>query len=199
MEPSIMRIAGDAAATAFIGPALLAVLLIIAVGYDVTSRRIPNALVFAGATLALFLHSVLPAGSGLVDAVPGGIGFLKSLAGLGVGLALLLPLYLVRAAGAGDVKLMAMVGAFVGPLDAVGAVVCTFIAGALLSLIVALKAGVLRQAARNIKLISYSAFARLAAVQGPVFDARTDTVARMPYALAIAAGTFAYLALRLFN
>ena len=194
-----MRITNGGAALALVGPGLLAALLIIAVWHDLKSRRIPNAVVFAGATLALVLNSILPAGSGLVDAVPGGIGLFKSLAGLGVGLALMLPLYLVRATGAGDVKLMAMVGAFVGPLDAVGAVVCTFVAGALLSLVVALKAGVLRQAARNIKVICYSAFARLAAAQGPVFDARTDTVARMPYALAIAVGTFGYLALRLFN
>ncbi len=181
-----------------LAPALLVTVLVTAVWYDLRSRRIPNGVVFVGMVCALALHSLLPPGFVLAETFPVGIGLLDSLAGLGVGLALMLPLYMVRATGAGDVKLMAMVGAFIGPVGAVGAVVCTFVAGAVLSVLYALRAGVARQAARNIRLIFYAAFARLAAAQGPVFDARTDSVARMPYALAIAVGTFAYLSLRLF-
>ena len=194
MEAMILRVAGDSAAMPYVGPALLAALLATAVWHDCKSRRIPNWVVLTGTVTALALHALLPTNSSPVVTASGGIGFSGSLKGLGVGLALLLPLYLIRAAGAGDVKLMAMVGAFVGPIDAVGAVIGTFIAGSLLSLYVALRAGVTRQVVRNIKLIFYAAFARLAAAQGPTFDARTDTVVRMPYALAIAAGTFGYLA-----
>lgn len=169
--------------------AVLAALLSAAVWHDLRRRRIPNAIAFGGAAAALALHALLPAGIGLADA----------LAGLGVGLALLLPFYLLRAAGAGDVKLMAMVGAFLGPVDALGAVFGTFIAGALLAIAVAIHAGALRQFAHNLKLIAYAAFARLSFAQGPLFDARTDTVARIPYAVAIAAGTAGFLALRQFG
>jgi prepilin peptidase CpaA len=168
---------------------LLAVLLIAAAWHDVRRRRIPNVVVFCGAGLALALHAALPAGIGLLD----------SAAGLAVGLAALMPLYLLRATGAGDVKLMAMVGAFAGPGDALGAVLCTFAAGALLALAVAVKAGVLRQTAYNVKVIVYATALRLASVPGPVFDARTDSAARMPYAVAIAAGTFGFLALKHFG
>lgn len=190
--------AADGSAIALTSAAALAGLLLIAVGHDLKHRRIPNWVVFSGAVAALLAHALLPAGDGLFGAVPGGAGVLTSLAGLGVGLALLLPLYLVRAMGAGDVKLMAMVGAFVGPLDALAAVVCTFFAGALLALLVALRAGVLRQAAHNIRLIFYAVFARVVAAQGPAFDARTDSAAKLPYAVAIAAGTLAFLAIKQF-
>ncbi|MDH5537226.1 MAG: A24 family peptidase [Betaproteobacteria bacterium] len=179
--------------------ALLGALLLTATWHDVRSRRIPNAIVFSGAVLGLLLHSVLPAGGGLVSAVPGGLGLLKSLAGLGIGLAALLPLYFLRAAGAGDAKLMAMVGAFLGPMDALGAVLCTFAAGAVLAVGVAIKAKVFGRMVRNVRLILYGAAAKLAAVDGPAFDARTDAAAKLPYALAIALGTGVWLALRHFS
>jgi prepilin peptidase CpaA len=180
------------------GIGLLVALLVVAVWHDVRSRRIPNAVVFSGAALALALHAVLPAGLGFASPLPGGIGFLKSLAGLAVGLAGLLPLYLLRAMGAGDVKLMAMVGAFLGPVDTLGALVGTFVAGAVLAVAVEVKAGVLSRTVRNIRLIVYAACARLSAASGPVFDPSTDTAAKVPYAVAVALGTCGFLALKRF-
>jgi prepilin peptidase CpaA len=186
----------DAAVTAFAGIGLLALLLAVAVWYDVRSRRIPNALVLSGAVLALAMHTVLPAGFGFASSPMGGVGFLKSLAGLAVGLASLLPLYALRAMGAGDVKLMAMVGTFLGPIDTLGAVIAALIAGAALAVAVGLMTGVLSRAARNVRLIVYSIYARLSAAGGPVFDPSTDTAAKVPYAIAIAVGTGSFLALK---
>jgi prepilin peptidase CpaA len=192
----VNQVFGDGHAVAILGLGLLAGLLSMAVWHDIRSHRIPNAIVFSGAVLGLLLHSALPAGPGFVSAIPGGLGFLKSLAGLGIGLAALLPLYFMRAAGAGDAKLMAMVGAFLGPMDALGAVLATFAAGAVLAVIVAVKARVFGRMLRNVRLILYGAAAKLAAVDGPAFDARTDATAKVPYALAIALGTGAWLVLR---
>ena len=190
------HVLGDGRTIALASIGLLVVLLSAAVGHDVRSGRIPNWLVFPGAALALALNAFLPAGFGFASSLPGGIGFVKSLAGLGLGLAALLPLYLARATGAGDVKLMAMVGAFLGPVDTLGAVLGTFVAGAMLSLVIGLKTGVLGRMAHNIRLIVYAAFARLSAAGGPLFDARTDTAAKVPYAVAIALGTCGYLAFK---
>ena len=173
----------------FVGLGLLGGLLTIAVWHDVRTYRIPNALVFSGTALALVLHSVLPAGSGFVGSAPGGIGLLSALGGLLVGLGDFMPLYLTRAAGAGDVKLMGMVGAFLGPGNALGAAVATAVAGAVLAIVFTLKARALRRMLSNMRLLLFAMFARLSAEQGPTFDAQADTAARVPYSLAIAAGT----------
>lgn len=195
----VNQVFGDGHVVALVGLGLLGGLLSAAVWHDIRNHRIPNAIVFSGAALGLLLHSVVPAGLGFASAVPGGLGFMKSLAGLGIGLAALLPLYLLRATGAGDAKLMAMVGAFLGPLDALGAVLGTFVAGALLAIAYGIKAGVLGRMARNIRVILYGAAARLAAADGPAFDAGTDSAAKVPYAFAIALGTGAWLALKEFG
>ncbi|SFH38809.1 A24 family peptidase [Modicisalibacter xianhensis] len=73
--------------------------------WDVIQRRIPNALVFAGAILGSMLQLVLVGIDGLLDA----------LMGFGVGLVILLPGYLIGYTGAGDAKLMAAIGTFLGP------------------------------------------------------------------------------------
>ena len=87
---------------------------------DLRSGRIPNALSLAGAMLGLIIHLEL-----------GGLGgLLHSLAGLGLGLALMLPGYLVRSTGAGDVKLMAAVGALLGPEGVLVAFISAILVGA---------------------------------------------------------------------
>jgi prepilin peptidase CpaA len=188
MDLDLIRICG-------LGP--LAGLLALAVWRDLASYRIPNAVVFGGMATALALHALLPQGYGFLASIPGAAGMQFSLSGLAVGLAALLPLYLMRAAGAGDAKLMAMAGAFLGPTDAFGAVVATYLAGMALALLAMTRAAVLAAAIRNMRLIAYGAFARLAGVDGPRFDSRTHTAAKLPYSLAIAAGTLAWTGWRI--
>lgn len=79
--------------------------------------------------------------SGLALAAFGasGITIAASLAGLVLGLALMLPGHVLGATGAGDVKLMAAVGAIVGPGLVFYAFVCTSIAGGVLALVVAVR------------------------------------------------------------
>jgi prepilin peptidase CpaA len=141
--------------------ATLATLLLAAVAFDLRSLRIPNAIVFPGMALALLLHALLP----------DGIGASSALAGLGIGLAGLLPLYALGAMGAGDVKLMAMAGAFLGPSGGAAALVLTFILGTFLAVAFALKRGAQRKADGS-------------------------TAARVPYSLAIALGAVSWLLVR---
>ncbi len=181
----------------FSGLGLLGGLLGAAVWHDLKSYRVPNRIVFPGIALAVVLHAFVPAGISFMGALQGG-GLLHALGGLAVGLGLLLPLYLMRAAGAGDVKLMAMAGAFLGPKDAFGAVLFTFSTGALLALACAVRTGVMLRMAHNIRIILYSLFARLAAANGPSFDSSTDAAAKIPYTVAIAIGTAGWVGLRHF-
>ena len=70
---------------------------------DFTTHRIPNWLTVTGLAAALTLRAPL-----------GSAALVSGLEGLGVGLAVSLGLYAVRAIGGGDVKLLAAVGAFFG-------------------------------------------------------------------------------------
>ena len=165
---------------------VLALLLGMAVRTDLLERRIPNALVVRGLLLALTLHALalLGGGAGLA-----GSSAWAPLAGLLVGGIALLPLYLVRACGAGDVKLMAVVGAFVGPSNALVAVLGTLVAGGILSLAFMLARGVAVRTLANLRGMLVSWSQGLRGGRGmhlpPPLEA---TAARLPYAVAIACG-----------
>ncbi|KQN75726.1 hypothetical protein ASF04_06615 [Duganella sp. Leaf61] len=172
---------------------VLSLLLAGAVWQDVRSRRIPNQLVLVGLVLAFALQLVLPAGDGLFVAPFGSIGLLWSLAGFGTGLALLLPMYALRALGAGDVKLLAMIGAFVGPGAVIGIAACTLLAGGVLALVVSMYLGTLKRMLGNsMHLVTHSVFGALNG-QSAAIEAPAAPSGKLPYAIAIAAGAAPYL------
>ncbi len=181
----------------FGGLGLLGGLLAAAAWHDVKSFRVPNVIVFLGTALALMLHAFVPSGTHWLGALEPA-GFLEALGGLAIGLGALLPFYFIGAAGAGDAKLMGMVGAFLGPRETLGAAVMTFAFGAVLGAAAVWRAGAMRRTAHNIRLIVFSVFARLASAEGPSFDSRTQTAARLPYAVAIALGPGTWVAARHF-
>lgn len=169
---------------------LLLALLGAAVWHDVRARRIPNAIVFPGMLAAFALHALLPAGQGLFGADPGSLGLLQSLGGWGLGLALLLPMYALRLMGAGDVKLLAMVGAFVGAGQILTVGLFTLVAGGVLALAVAAWQGSLRRLVGNAyHMALHSTFSALAgSIAAPVTPPEAAS-GRLPYAVAIAVAT----------
>jgi prepilin peptidase CpaA len=153
--------------------AVLALGLGAAVFTDVRTRRIPNWLTGAivGAAFGLAF------GGGPVTPM-------RALLGLVVGLALMLPGHVIGATGAGDVKLMAAVGAVVGPDVIFRAFLYSAVAGGVLAVVVALRRGRLGttlQATTNL-------------VTQPVHAKRaieaSDRANRFAYGPAIAVGTF---------
>lgn len=166
----------------------LALLLAIAVVHDMRAHRIPNILVLIGIALAASLHA-LALGKGSESLA--GQAWWSPLAGLLTGLATLMPLYLLRATGAGDVKLMGMVGTFIGTQAVLAATFYTFLAGGLLSLAFMLRPGVARQALDNVRFLVSDWVLR--AHTGQSLNLRLaplkSTAARLPYAVAIALGT----------
>lgn len=105
-------------------PIVLTVYLLIASYTDLTSHRIPNLLILSGIGIALLLNIQLAGVSGIVN----------SLLGLLLGFLLLLPLYILKGMAAGDIKLMATVGAFLGPNLIVASVLSTLICGSIVGL-----------------------------------------------------------------
>lgn len=169
--------------------AMLAALLAGALWHDLRTRRIPNQLVLWGTLAGLTLNSFIPEGSGLFDASFGGLGLLQALAGAGAGLALLLPMYLLRALGAGDVKLMAMCGAFLGPDAVLEAVLLTFLAGGVLALAAALVGHRLRQVLKNTYHMMLGALLHSLAGGPAAIAEAPPATGKLAYAFAIASGT----------
>ncbi len=168
----------------------LTALLAGAVLTDMHARRIPNKLVLSGLALAMATHAMalLQAQAALA-----GPAWWAPLVGLAAGFFLLLPLHLLRAMGAGDVKLLAMVGAFVGPHTAASAFVYTLLAGGLVSLVYLLGRGVAAQTLSNLKYLLTDWGVRARTGQGMRLAPLAGTAARLPYAVAISLGTVAAL------
>ncbi len=118
-------------------------LLALACISDLRTRRIPNALTFSAVAAALLFHFV----TGGVTAA----GW--SLVGCVVGALLFFPMFALRGMGAGDVKLLAAVGAWLGPWQIAIVALTTSIAGGVIALAVALGHGYLKTACRNLWML----------------------------------------------
>jgi prepilin peptidase CpaA len=163
--------------------ALIGVVLIAAV-YDARYRKIPNWLSLSGLILGLGMNTLLSGWGGL------------GAAALGFTLALLIytPLYLIRGMGAGDVKLMAAIGAISGPHDWLGIFIGTALAGGLVSLTTVIIKGRIHQTLLNLTtILSELLQFRRPAKTDSRLDVRNPNALRMPYALNIAAGYIAFL------
>jgi prepilin peptidase CpaA len=173
---------------------LLLGLLSHAVWTDINSRRISNGLVLTGLLTGFTLQSLVTPGAGLFGQPFGGLGLMYAGAGMLTGLGLLLPMYALGAMGAGDVKLMGMIGTFLGPHDAVGAMVVSAIAGGVLALGAAIYRRKLSQVLVNVRQLLLHGMLR--AAKGKEFAGQVHTTTtKLPYAVAIAAGTTAYMVL----
>ncbi len=143
-----------------------------AVASDIRTRRIPNWLT-AGIAAAGF---GIAAGGGQVTPLQAALGML-------IGLVLMLPGHVIGATGAGDVKLMAAVGAVVGAGSIVRVFLYTAVAGGVFAIVVAVRRGRLQQTMFDTtRLVTAPATARVAIEAA-------DRANRFAYGPAIAAGT----------
>jgi prepilin peptidase CpaA len=146
---------------------------------DLRTHRIPNWLTLPALLLGFILRFALL----------GPPGVLSGLLGLLVGAGLFLLPYMLGGMGAGDVKLMAVVGAFLGPAGALWAVLFTGVAGGVLAVTWALLRGRFgRTLARAGALLAAAADPRRRAAQGGLPNLERDAGWAMPYAVAIAFG-----------
>ena len=149
---------------------------------DLRTRRLPNVWTLGGLAAGLALQTGWSGLSGLVDGL--------SAAGICI-LFLLIP-FLVRAAGAGDLKMLAACGAFVGMKSVLLLLLCVSFAGFFVAvgMLVTRKVGAarLKHAFRTLFDWRYDRKAGRAAL-----PPKEDEGNRIPFGLAIALGTLATL------
>lgn len=142
---------------------------------DMRVRRVPNALTFGTAAIGVGLAAL--------DATS--VGVMGALAGLGVGLVLMLPGHVIGATGAGDVKLFAAFGAVLGPARIGMAFIYMALIGGALALAIARRRGRLRATLDRTAAIVSTGGAAASEIERPEHNNR------FAYAPAIALGAFA--------
>ena len=146
---------------------------------DVQQRRIPNWLTYPAIGIGVLLRAYYFGWYGLLTALGGCL-----LAGGIVSL-----FYAVRAMGAGDVKLLAALGTMVGPRHALILLMATALAGGVMALVYASYRGRLRTTLINVgSVMKFHASSGLQT--HPETNLDNPDALRLPYGLAIAAGTF---------
>jgi prepilin peptidase CpaA len=155
---------------------------IIACAFDLRTRRIPNALTFTAALAALVFHRVTGGVEGAAFAAGGWV----------LGLCLFLPFFIVRGMGGGDVKLLAALGAWLGPNQVFWLAAYTGIAGGVMGIWVAMADGYLKTALRNmLGALRFWGTVGLKPVPGLTLE--SSKAPRLAYALPILAGTLAVM------
>jgi len=144
---------------------------------DLRSARIPNALTFSALALGLLFHVLAPSGSGL----------LAAFAGLLAGLLVFFPFFALGAMGAGDVKLMAALGVWLGWQPVIQVALYGAVAGGVLAIVLAMWRGYLRTALQNI-LALFRYWAVVGIKPLPELTLEAGTGLRLPYALPIMVG-----------
>lgn len=166
--------------------AVLALTVLTAAVYDIRFRRIPNWLTLSGVLLGIGLNTV----PGL-----GGVGIGRALLGLGLAFLVYFPLYLLRGMGAGDVKLMAAVGALVGPMNWFGIFVLTSVLGGALALIFVIFKGRLWRTVSNLTyMLKEMAYLRPPYLKREELDVKSRKGVSLPHGVMIAIGSVGFLA-----
>ena len=170
-----------------VGSWLLLAFVACAAYVDWRTSRLPNGLTLGGLACAL-----------VASLLPQGIGPLDSILGAASALVLLFPLWMLRVTGAGDVKLLAMVGAFLGVPGIFFAIFLTMAAGGVYALGLGWFGGNLPRIAANARdMLQVTALAVLHRDR-PRPDA-VASVGKLPYGVCVFAGTASWLAWQAFH
>lgn len=166
---------------------LLIAIVSVAAIYDLRFRRIPNWLNLSGVVLGLTVNTLLFARH----------GFIMAALGIAFAAVVYVPLYLIRGMGAGDVKLMAAVGAIAGPWNWFGIFVATALLGGVVSLVFVACKRRFHQTFFNVALVATElCHFRLPSKSNAQLDIRDPHALGMPHGMLIAIGAIAFLIVR---
>jgi len=164
----------------------LTVLVLVAAVYDLRFRRIPNWLAVTGICAGFALNGF---SFGLAGLARAGLG-------LGLAIALYLPMFALRAMGGGDVKLMAAVGSITGAANWFVVFLIAAIAGGVMAIGLLLLRGGFHRAVLNVLEI-FTALAQLRAPYRvrPALDVAHSEAVTLPHGVSIAIGSLLFIAL----
>jgi prepilin peptidase CpaA len=169
-------------------PGLAGLLLALAVGaaaYDICYRRIPNWLTAGGVLAGLIMNTFL---------YQGWPGLRNSMLGLAAGFGVYVALYAIRAMGAGDVKMMAAVGAIVGWQNWVGIFLITAVLGGLAAMLLITLRGRIKKTLFNVGFVlSEMKQGRPAYLGNEELDVRSSKSVGLPHGAVIAASVLVFL------
>jgi prepilin peptidase CpaA len=159
-------------------------MVVIAAIFDLRWRRIPNWLTAFGWSFGVMLQGIDAGWNGVWDA------FL----GTGVALAIYVTLFALRAMGGGDVKLMAAVGAFTGPVQWFSVFLLAALVGGVFALVAVWTRGEATRAMSKIGTILWElVHLRAPHTADPELDVANAGARTLPHGAAIAAGTILLL------
>ena len=165
---------------------VLFVLLVAAAISDYRTYQIPNWLTFGGIAFGLIYNSIVPFYLNQ--------GFLWALGGLVVGFLIMLPCYVLRIMGAGDVKLMGMVGSLLGLTNTLHAALYSFIAAGITALVFSLYKKALVRMLGNVKDITQMMIYSIIGGFRPEVQIETSqSVGKLPFGVCISIGTIAFV------
>jgi prepilin peptidase CpaA len=164
---------------------LVSVILIVAAVIDGRKLKVPNWITFP-----LIISGWLASGI-----IYGWAGVGASLWGTAIGLGLLLPAYAIGGMGAGDVKLLAGVGAWVGATQTFWAFIVSAILGAIIAVIMV----VVSRKWRHHQKQFFSIMTEIMVIKSPsklseIAAERKPSMMLLPYGIPIAIGTIGYFA-----
>jgi len=175
--------------------AILLTLVLAAAVYDVRYRRIPNWLTAGGVLVGLVMNAFLGDWRSPTPSSQVWPGLRFALVGLGIGFGVYFALYALRAMGAGDVKLMAAVGAMVGWQDWFGIFVFTAIVGGLMALILVIAKKRAMKTFWNVGFIlSEMTSGRPAYLKNEELDVKSSKALGLPHGAVIAVAVLFFLA-----
>jgi prepilin peptidase CpaA len=145
---------------------------------DFRTRKIPNWLTLPALVLGIVVHTVAAGWSGAA----------ASLEGAGLALAVLLPGVLLRGLGAGDWKLMAAIGALVGPLMFLFVLVGSLLVSGLMAIVAILRTQRVGETLRNMWVLVRGFFS-FGLRKNPTISLDNPALLKVPFGVAVAIST----------
>ncbi len=170
---------------------LVSIVLIVAAVIDGIQLKVPNWLTFP-MIISGWVFSAMAYGMAGESWITG-LGW--SLAGTAVGLSLLLPAYAIGGMGAGDVKLMAGIGAWVHCWITFYAFCLSAVIGAIIAVIMVWRAGKMKKhSGQFVSILNEIMTVKNPEKLATIAAERKSTMMLLPYGIPIAIGTILYFA-----